>query len=71
MLMRHMHMGISMDIALRVIFITHAPFLRKLLKAYHVLPVLSTPSAVLMMYFTCISSIFPIFSILSRSFSSL
>ena len=57
MLMRHMHMGISMDIAVRVCFITHSPFLRKLQKAYHALPCLSTPSAVLMMFFTCITAI--------------
>ena len=64
MLMRHMHMGISMDIALRVNFIAHSPFLRKLQKAYHAPPFLSTPSIVLMMYFTQST---PIFSILSAT----
>ena len=60
MLMRHMHMGISMDIALRVSFITHSPFLRKLRKAYHAAPHLSTLCVVLMMFFTPVSTDFPI-----------
>ena len=63
MLMRHMHMGISMDIAVRNIFITHSPFLRKLQKGYHGVHHLSTPSAVLMMFFTPITAISPILHI--------
>ena len=60
MLMRHMHMGISMDIALRVSFITHSPFLRKLQKGYHAARALSTPFVVLMMFFTSVTAIFSI-----------
>ena len=65
MLMRHMHMGISMDIAVRLCFIARSPFLRKLQKAYHGLPCLSTPSNVLMMFFTHPA---PVFRILRQRF---
>jgi len=44
MLMRHMHMGIIMNIAVRFSFITPSPFLRKLQKGYHAAPRLSTLS---------------------------
>ena len=63
MLMRHMHMGIIMNIAVRVCFITHAPFLRKLQKAYHAPYLLSTLFPVLALFFARPAAIADIFSV--------